>query len=253
MTTFYKLHGAGNDFIFFTDVKADPRIVAQLCDRRTGIGADGVVWLYRKNTTMFSWDFYNSDGSSAEMCGNAVRCAVRLIENIYAQKNIELMTLAGTVLGSHDGENISTSFLLAEDTIQEIKNPAGGEFPKGYFLTTGVPHCVIPVTSIENIQLQTEKLIPHIRNPIFGLKGSNLTFAEFQSQPIKTTTLERGVEAFTLACGTGVIATAKVYQTVFKTKEPLQLQSPGGVFKVRFDGLRATLVGPAELVFKGEI
>lgn len=250
---FYKLNGAGNDFIFFINESPQPKKAKRLCDRHTGIGADGVVWLTHLGGKKFKWDFYNSDGSAAEMCGNAARCAMRLIHTEFAQTSMELETAAGTVRGSVVGKEISVSFDLAEAAIQEIKAPAGAKFPKGYFLTAGVPHCVIPVDKPFDLKKHARELAPFIKNKAFGKKGSNLTFANFKSDSPQTVTLERGVDDFTLACGTGVIATARVYQYLKKTKKAISLKTPGGNFTVKFKGLEATLVGKAEFTYKGEL
>jgi len=249
---FYKHHGAGNDFIFFLDTPARPESAEKLCNRHTGIGGDGVVWLQRKIDNQFRWDFFNSDGSAAEMCGNAARCAMRLVEKQFGLKEMELETRAGMVSGRVDGDVVSVSFEIANAPIREIEHPAGKDYPRGYLLTTGVPHCVIPVTKPHALGARTLDLAPFIKNPAFGPGGANLTFANLQAEPVQTVSLERGVEEFTLACGTGVIATARVYQHLNKTTAPLKLQTPGGNFTVNFDGLRATLTGPAEFVFQGE-
>lgn len=257
MTTFYKLHGAGNDFIFFadTETKTESRAdeAKRLCDRHRGIGADGVAWLKHHSGNQFSWEFYNSDGSSAEMCGNAARCAMRLIHKVYHKTEMQLQTLAGVVAGALDGDDIRVSFDVSTSPLREISYPAGKEFLKGYLVTTGVPHCVIPAHRPHDLWPKTQELKAFLKNPDFGVGGANLTFADFQSYPIKTVSLERGVEEFTQACGTGVIATAKVYQYIYNKTGTLQLQSPGGAFKVSFEGTRPHLTGPAELIFKGEL
>lgn len=250
--TFYKLHGAGNDFIFFVDQPSRPETAAALCHRQTGIGADGVVWLERVNGSKFRWHFFNSDGSAAEMCGNAARCAMRLVEKLFDLKEMELDTRAGSVTGKVIGDQIAVSFDIASAPIREIEHPAGKDYPKGYLLTTGVPHCVIPVSKPHALKARTMDLAPFIKNTAFGSGGANLTFANLQAEPVQTVSLERGVEQLTLACGTGVIATARVYQHLNKNTGPLKLVTPGGNFTVSFEGVRATLTGPAEFVFKGD-
>lgn len=255
-TSFYKLHGAGNDFIFFVNTPAQPELAAAFCHRHTGLGADGVVWLNHLGEKRFRWDFFNSDGSPAEMCGNAARCAVRLVEKVFSFKTMELETRAGIVYGeveSGSAPTVAVSFDIASTPLQEIANPVGADFPKGYLLTTGVPHCVIPTARPHELGARAKEFASFLKNKAFGPHGANLTFADMQSHPVRTVTLERGVEDFTLACGTGVIATAKVHQHLYKKNEPLKLQAPGGAFTVFFAGHRATLSGPAEFVFKGEI
>lgn len=249
--TFYKLHGAGNDFIFFLDTPARPETAVAICDRHSGVGADGVVWLHRESSGRFRWDFYNSDGSAAEMCGNAARCAMRLVEKQWGLKEMELATRAGIVSGRVVGKLISVAFDIANAPIREIDHPVGKDYAKGYLLTTGVPHCVISVTKPHALAARTQDLAPFIKNPSFGAGGANLTFANFQTTPIQTVTLERGVEQFTLACGTGVIATARVHHYLNATNSPLNLETPGGNFTVSFEGVRATLTGPAEFVYSG--
>ncbi len=178
---------------------------------------------------------------------------MKFVQHIYQETETELQTGAGPVFCRMEGSDVTVSFDVAGSPVMEIENPAGLEFPKGYLVTTGVPHCVIPCSSPHQLGSRAQELAGYIANSSFGKGGANLTFADLKSNPVKTITLERGVEEFTQACGTGVIATAKIYNYIFNKTASLQLQSPGGNFKVSFEGLRASLTGPAEIVFKGEL
>ncbi|MCB9072612.1 MAG: diaminopimelate epimerase [Bdellovibrionaceae bacterium] len=253
-TTFYKTQGAGNDFVVFVDfTELTPQNVSQLCDRHKGIGADGVVNLYQISEALFGWDFFNSDGSRAEMCGNAARCVVRLVEKIFGYDEMELKTAAGIVKGRVVGAQVQIELSLEKTSPQKIETPFHGKYPVGYLINSGVPHFVIPIAHPYALKKEEAELAPLIHAPIFGEPGANLTFANLQKHPIETVTLERGVEAFTLACGTGVLATALVAQHLSLNQKNIQLCTPGGSFRVILNDNRAVLEGPAEIVYKGEI
>jgi diaminopimelate epimerase len=253
-TLFYKVQGAGNDFIVFIDKdNITPDMVKSLCHRFTGIGADGVVNLFKISEGLFQWDFYNSDGSRAEMCGNAARCVVKLTAQLYGYEEIDLKTEAGIVRGRTSGENIQVDLILPIAEPQKIEKPFNGKYDVGYLVQAGVPHFVIPVDQPWELGAEENNLAKFIRTPLLGPNGANLTFVNLQTTPLQTVSLERGVEKFTLACGTGVIATARVFMHLYKTEKNIQISAPGGNFVVSFHQSTATLEGPAEIVFKGEL
>jgi diaminopimelate epimerase len=257
---FYKLQATGNDFIFFFASEMTealtPKKISELCSRRTGVGADGVAILHAAGGDWtHRWDFYNSDGGEAEMCGNAARCATLLLE-AKGKKQAAVQTRVGGFKGARaaDGE-IEVIFEIPSGETKELAN-VFGRFPKAYFTNTGVPHCVIPVDQPWALRPRASELAPFIFDKQFLPNGSNLTFVNWQGhEAMETVTLERGVNDFTLSCGTGVIAAAKVFADLNGQGGWRKLKTPGGTLSVFYlPGTRQVhLKGPATLVFKGEL
>jgi diaminopimelate epimerase len=257
---FYKLQATGNDFIFFlaSEMKehlTSEKIVA-LCARQTGVGADGVAVLHEVGGAWtHKWDFYNSDGGEAEMCGNAARCATLLLEQRGA-KHVAVQTRVGGFKGGRaaDGE-IEVIFDIPAGETKELTN-VFGQFPRAYLTNTGVPHCVIPVEKPWDLRPRAKELAPFIFDKLFLPNGSNLTFVNWGGRDaFETVTLERGVNDFTLSCGTGVIAAAKVFADLNEQGGWRKMKAPGGTLSVFYlPGTRQVhLKGPASLVFKGEL
>lgn len=262
---FFKLSGAGNDFIFliedsenfkkFSSVLAQKELrremAISLCKRDHNVGADGLVFLKNLSADRFQWDFYNADGSDAEMCGNAARCAGRLIfDRGLAEKTISLKTLAGEII-CRDGEDISVTMPPA--TRPEAKSfKIEGQEIAGTFVNTGVPHFVLDPRQLLSEPVNFDKIYSGalsmsrlLRNHIaFGSEGTNVTWA-WKSTKCFAVTFERGVEAFTKACGTGAVATGVVLQES-------HVQMPGGELKVHFENLqKPELIGGARIIYQG--
>ena len=287
---FHKLVATGNDFIFFEQNQVFPKEnkslwIQNLCDRKEGIGADGLVIIKPKSrkNRCFSWEFYNNDGSVAEMCGNAARCAAVYLKEIHQVENFELETSMGAITGKYTGpqdcevclplkqeEPIEkTLFLKQTQTLAPWK-------VKGHFIKVGVPHFVIPdddhrldashCLSIQN----APDFLPHKIN--VTLLGKNPDGSH------RMKSFERGVRDFTLACGTGAIASALVLRKLLFQAQPLQkdstentdsqtdkdssypprqsdfsLQTPGGLLKVTLKEEKAILKGSARICFSGTI
>jgi diaminopimelate epimerase len=256
---FYKLQATGNDFIFFLNPEKilKREQIAHLCDRRFGIGADGLVVL--KSTASpdsFEWTFYNADGGEAEMCGNAARASARLLWHIYKKEKTHVKTMKSSFEGQAlDPQKISIEFSLASPKITQIQNLFEGRFSTGFFTNTGVPHCVIPVEKISQITDRAQELKKYIFDPHFGPAGSNLTFMSVQNENLlEAVTLERGVNDFTLSCGTGVIAAALIYKMNNANLSPVSVKTPGGELVVEFlKSEKVRLAGPAEIVYEGRL
>lgn len=253
---FEKLVGAGNDFVFILEKDLPtnterPTMVAKACQRNFGIGADGVAIIKEVDLSShhFQWDFYNSDGSSAEMCGNAARCAVRFIANHYNISDCLIETAAGAVCGKIDDDKIEVSWELHSDKMVEVNvDLENFKTFQGFYINTGVPHFVIANSTRE---VTPEDCLEIQRHPRFGQSQTNVTLLETSDQGVNLTkTFERGVKGFTLACGTGVIASAFVLQKEHRQDEYF-LQAPGGDLSVQLNGAKVTLRGPADLVFTG--
>ncbi len=254
---FEKLVGAGNDFVFalHKNIPKDldrSTFAKQICNRNTGIGADGLVIIHELETERFAfvWDFYNSDGSKAEMCGNAARCTVLFIHEHYQTDQCEFETMAGLVKGHYTPGHIEVSWKLTSDKMAEVDlDLENFKSFKGYYINTGVPHFVIH-NQLNEISLKDCAEIQ--AHPKFGKEQTNVTLLDSLEDGVNSTkTFERGVKDFTLACGTGVIASAFVLQSQ-KKEDIYHLEAPGGSLSVKIDGTKVTLIGPAQRVFKGE-
>ncbi len=256
MIPFDKLVGAGNDFVFIhhSDLpeSIDRRLLAQeICHRNSGIGADGLVILHRgEPANLFVWDFYNRDGSKAEMCGNAARCTVLFIHKHFQLNRCEFKTLAGTVQGAFNPGHIEVQWSLASEKMAELSiDLENFKTFKGFYINTGVPHFVLH-NHVNEVTLQDCAEIQ--AHPRFGEDQTNVTLLDSDEDGVhKTKTFERGVKSFTLACGTGVIASAFVLKNI-EEKDVYQLQAPGGVLSVKISGDSVTLIGPADFVFSGQ-
>jgi diaminopimelate epimerase len=258
----YKLVATGNDFIFVDARKALPSAFAsveravfarKICDRHFGVGADGLVFVEDKGG--LSWDFYNSDGSHAEMCGNATRCMGRWANLIVGVPGVEFMTAAGLVRTKIEANLIASELPFVKADIKQFSF-GGDKKREAFFVNTGVPHAVVDIDSISRAADDREALSALRFHPITGLRGANVTFLETISKTeFRTVTFERGVEGFTLSCGTGVLAAAAVGLSRAGGAMDAQLETPGGKLTVHYGlGFKGvTLTGPAELIFSIEM
>ncbi len=254
---FFKLQATGNDFVF---VIKPPNLltatdIRKMCDRHFGVGSDGLVILQPTASPQeYRWTFYNPDGSEAEMCGNAARAATALVYHLYQQKEVRVQTKVGFFRGRVETAQMTTIEMeLPPVSIRKIASLFSGKFAEGYLTNTGVPHCVIPVADLEKIKKQAQELAPFIFDSEFGTQGANLTFYSVSAEnSLQVVTLERGVNDFTLSCGTGVIAAAQVYSQLEKKNSQISVQTPGGSLWVDFASLQnAKLKGEAQFVFEG--
>ncbi|MCA0430973.1 MAG: diaminopimelate epimerase [Bacteroidetes bacterium] len=254
---FYKYQGTGNDFILLNNLSGTINLTYEqvkfLCDRRFGIGADGLMLIETQPDFDFKMVYYNSDGNLSSMCGNGGRCIVAFAKhlNLINQKCTFL-----AVDGPHDAtlENDNVVALKMND----VKNiEVGADF---YFLNTGSPHYVKFVEGIENYDVFNNGKI--IRNSDrFIEEGTNVNFIEKLDNELFVRTYERGVENETYSCGTGVTAAAIIAALtgVSNTKNNCLIKTLGGNLEVTFDKVleqnfyNIWLKGPANLVFKGTI
>lgn len=263
---FTKMHGAGNDFILIDNREgkvrlARPQIMA-LCDRHRGVGADGVILLKRsEGKADWAWDFYNNDGSNGEMCGNGARCFARFVQRQTAwRKNVmSFETGAGIITALFQGARVTVNLTEPEDLrVNETLRLSGGPVTV-HSVNTGVPHAVLFVPEADKAMLQ--QLGPEIRHHArFAPKGTNVNFVQvLGANHIRVRTFERGVEGETLACGTGVSASALVSARVHNFRSPVKVTvESGDQLEVAFDGedgvfSNVHLTGPAEFVFDGTV
>jgi len=192
-----KYSASGNDFVIFHTFKKEDRssLAKELCDRQNGIGADGLIVILPHNEYDFEWQFYNADGSVAEMCGNGSRAAMHYAyTNGLAPKKMRFLTLAGVILGEVEGDVVEsqlTKHKLLKDTFEE----EGFEWK---LYDTGVPH-LVTISSIDKFDKALAKKMREKYN-------ANVNFAEVKNSKLYVRTFERGVEDETLACGTGMCA-----------------------------------------------
>lgn len=255
--TFYKYQGTGNDFVMVdnrTDVfpKNNTKLIKRLCDRRFGIGADGLILLENDPRADFRMVYYNSDGNESTMCGNGGRCLVAFAKHLGIIENeADFIAI--------DGPHHAT---VAEDNLVslQMKDVNNVTVYEDYvYLDTGSPHHVEMVDDLDTMDVK--KIGAAIRySGSYGEKGSNVNFVNQQeTDKFSVRTYERGVEDETLSCGTGVTAVAIAMKVLGKTDaDIIKLSTPGGQLEVSFlqDGKQfkeVFLTGPAVFVFKGTI
>src|SRR5437773_7217660 len=265
MLRFTKMNGAGNDFILIDnragEVHLDRSRIAHLCDRHRGVGADGVLLLENgSNNADFRMRYFNADGGEAEMCGNGARCFARFANKIAgAQKRISFETPAGVISAKLIDDLVTLQMTEPTDLRLEVKVHLADEDKTVHFINSGVPHVVIPVSRLSDIDIRREGAA--IRNHrMFLPKGTNVNFVEKRGpKKIAVRTYERGVEDETLACGTGVVASALIFAATESVSTPIDVLVRGGnELQVGFEktGMQfknVTLTGPAEFVFEGMI
>ena len=254
--TFAKYQGAGNDFIIIDNRKnilnpGDSKRIKQLCDRRFGIGADGLMMLYDHKGVDFEMKYFNSDGYEGTMCGNGGRCIVMFAEKI---KLIKQNARFKTNDGVHTAEITDTTVRLRMNDVKTIK-----KFGDSYLIDTGSPHYITFRKNIDNIDVFNEgrKLR---NNQQFKPHGTNVNFVKVQTNGISVRTYERGIENETLSCGTGAVAAAIVsaYSGQIDSNN-VPVKTRGGILNVSFrttdKGFFSDIIleGPAVFVFEGEI
>ena len=256
MVIFSKYQGAGNDFIVIDNRKQhftpEVQAVKKICDRHFGIGADGLILLETRNETPFM-RYFNCDGNESTMCGNGGRCFAA-----YAKK----VGLAhGTSFDFQGIDGLHTATFNSDGTIKlkMIDVNSIELIDDSYFINTGSPHYVTMVRDVNIVDVDSEgRLIRQSVN--FNNGGTNVNFLqEISPGRIKIRTYERGVEAETLACGTGATASAIAYSHYFEiNRSPVEVEVSGGFLKVYFEQtgnkyFNIWLEGPAVEVFEGTI
>ncbi len=254
---FYKYQGTGNDFVMIdnrqnTFPKNNTKLIERLCDRRFGIGADGLILLENDNSTDFKMVYYNSDGNESSMCGNGGRCLVAFAKKMNVINN-------ETTFIATDGLHHAT---VSENGIVSLQMKDVDEvaiYSDYVFLNTGSPHHVALVDDLEHFDVATNGA--KIRySDLYGKAGSNVNFVkQISENHFAVRTYERGVEDETLSCGTGVTAVAIAMNATGKTSaSKIKLDVQGGKLEVSFKKSNEVyssvhLIGPATFVFEGEI
>ena len=254
---FFKYQGTGNDFVILDnrDNKYDgltAKQVKQICGRRFGVGADGLMLLNKHAELDFEMVYFNADGNESSMCGNGGRCLVQFAKNQGMHKSTyQFMAIDGKHEADIDMHNIVRLKMKDVDKVA---------YHSGYaVLNTGSPHFVKFATNVEDIDVvETGHEIRYSK--AFAAEGINVNFVETTDEDsIFVRTYERGVEDETLSCGTGVTASALMNAHNEKGFNRVEVKTPGGHLSVEFNKIddehfdNIWLCGPAEFVYKGEI
>jgi len=255
---FYKYQGAGNDFILVDNRQNivnhhNPELIAKVCDRRFGVGGDGMMFLQLKEGYDFEMVYYNSDGQPSSMCGNGGRCMVAFAKYMgVINGETEFLAVDGPHYAkiTDEGNWVSLQVINAEPVKRDGYD---------YVLNTGSPHYIQLTTDLANKDVYRDGYAIR-NNATYAAKGINVNFVEPMNEGYFVRTFERGVEDETYACGTGVTAVALAMAV--HNKQTGHITTPikvlGGNLNIRFDydGTEFSdifLEGPAERVFEGEI
>lgn len=277
---FTKLSGAGNDFILF-DKKINPDLrlnndtIQKICNRNTGIGADGVLIINENAVADFSLNYFNADGSSGTLCANGSRCAIHYAYNFdWIKSKIVKFVFNNEFYSGEVIENEIVKFILPspKNMKYNFKVKTFNQLINASFVDTGSPHVVIEIQHVLRNFKDLSSFYNDINNfPVFELgkeirfhkdflpNGVNVNFIKVDDDVIKIRTYERGVENETLSCGTGTVASAVVINKVKKINPPLKfIAKSGDTLIVDFavesgEYKNISLTGPAKIIFKGEI
>ncbi len=251
---FQKYHGTGNDFVMIDNRLgqfdgSNQVLIAKLCDRHFGIGADGLILLEKSEKHDFSMRYYNADGLEGSMCGNGGRCTVHFAKSLgIVEQKTTFEAVDGLHFATINGDIVSLQ-MADVDKIEKFDNHS--------FLNTGSPHHVEIVENVMDFPVFEIGKAKRYGSPYFE-KGSNINFVEaIDNKTFKLRTYERGVENETLSCGTGATATAiAMYETGRTKSNKVELQVMGGKLEVSFEKVGNTyqnvfLTGKATFVFSG--
>lgn len=269
---FTKMNGAGNDFVVIDCMREPARLdasrIALLCDRKHGVGADGVLLLEPDEEYDFRMRYFNRDGGEAEMCGNGARCLARYFAiresgvAPAAEETVRFMTAAGAMQARIAGNRVALKMPDASRLTLNISLQVENREQIVHFIDTGVPHAVVHHADADALEDEFVDTVGRALrlHPRFQPDGCNVNFASTgPNGVIQIRTYERGVEQETLACGTGSVATAIVFAHLGLTAPPARLFTRGGdelrvSFELHPDGARnVVLDGPAEINFRGTI
>jgi diaminopimelate epimerase len=262
---FLKVSGTGNDFIIVLNLKDEynynwSNLACILCRRRFSVGADGLVVLEKSKKADARMKIFNPDGSEAEMCGNAARCAAGVLvrERITSSNNVNLETLSGIITAEVKGNNVKIKMTQPHSFRDEVHIRINSIDYKGGFINTGVPHAVFFVKDVKKIDLLN--VAPKIRHDKqFQPEGTNVNFVQVLSNgSISVRTYERGVENETYACGTGAVASSIIGHLKGLLQEKrIKVLTKGGELSVELEEINGEiknvyLESPVKIVYSAE-
>lgn len=263
---FFKMSGSGNDFIIIDnrnnviEEKDLTTFITKVCTRRMSVGADGFILIENCDSADFKWQFFNSDGSRAEMCGNGARCAARFAHmNKIAGQSMSFVTDAGMVHAQVIDDRVKVNMMDPSDCKYDYQIELKGGPLTVSSLNTGVPHVVIMTGDIEGVDVAgTGREIRFHEH--YAPAGTNVNFITgVKNKTIHIRTYERGVEGETLACGTGSIASALVAAHKNKVESPVNVITRSkGVLTIYYKQDKEKfhdiyLEGDARVIYKGEL
>jgi diaminopimelate epimerase len=257
---FYKMSGSGNDFILVDNraniIQAElaPELARNLCRRKVSVGADGLILIENDDEVDFRWNFFNADGSKAEMCGNGGRCVARLANMLgICGSSLSFRTLAGLIHAEVSGSRVKLQMTEPRDLRLDMELELNGQRFNTHFVNTGVPHTVFILDGPEILEKQEvvgqgRKVRFHSQ---FAPAGTNVNFiAVLGEQALALRTYERGVEDETLACGTGATAVALVGAAKGMVRPPVAVHTKSGeTLTIYFDPKE---ILPQEVYMEGE-
>lgn len=256
MTAFYKYQGTGNDFVMIDDrnetFPINPNLIAQLCHRRFGIGADGLILLRNHAEYDFQMLYFNADGGEGSMCGNGGRCTVRFAHDLGIIED-------STRFLAVDGEHLAS--VCEEEIFLKMQDVSVIEHHQDYdFMNTGSPHYVTYFSDLQTLDVYEKGHQIRYADEWVARGGTNVNFVEIlNSETLFVRTYERGVEDETYSCGTGVTACALSAYFRQGIQEPINIRTLGGNLRVSFTATAENtfeniyLIGPAKRVFEGQI
>jgi diaminopimelate epimerase len=261
---FWKMHGAGNDFILVDDRSETFPLsktgrMAEMASRRTGIGCEGIILIQPSARADLRMRFFNPNGEEVEMCGNGARCFARLASEIgAAPASMTIETVAGILAAEAKDDVVRLQMTPPHGWILEQDLDVNGTGLCVSAVNTGVPHAVVEVDDLDGCDVVgLGAALRH--HEAFAPAGTNADFIRIDDpQSLSVRTYERGVEAETLACGTGIVACALVAARLGRVTPPVRVAAASGdVLTVEFrltadSAEEVTLSGPAVHVFKGE-
>jgi diaminopimelate epimerase len=266
---FTKMSGTGNDFIIidhrqaFLSQEEMSAFARAVCRRKFSVGADGLILIENDENADFRWQFFNGDGSQAEMCGNGARCAARFAyAKGIAPANMSFLTVAGEIRAEVAGEEIKLAMTPPENLVLNRQVELDGSSTIVHSVNTGVPHAVIFVKN--NSHTQVKEWGHSIRfHEIYQPAGTNVNFVEvINENEIHVRTYERGVEDETLACGTGAVASAIIAALQEEVASPVRVTTSGGEIltiyfrintQIDIEISDVCLEGPAHFIYEGEL
>jgi len=267
---FVKMNGAANDFIMVDNRAGSIRLagdaVARLCDRRRGVGADGLILIEPARGYDFYMHYYNADGGEEVMCGNGARCAAHFAATLGLGANgapgtsLRFMTGSGAIDAVVSGDRISMSMMDAREMRRNIRSAVAPPGASLHFMVVGTRHAVVPMDDVTTLTADdVMKFGRALRyDAAFAPAGANVNFASLAPDGrMHLRTYEKGIEGETFACGTGSVASAVIFAHDGRVKSPVQVvQHSGDVLVISFEpdaqgAGRVRMEGPARVSFRG--
>ena len=266
MLKFWKMNGAGNDFVVLDNRDGENSLsgaqIERLCNRQRGVGADGLLAVEpAQNGADFRMRYYNADGGEAEMCGNGARCFGRFLNFLHdgSLEKTTFETIAGVITAEFFGENVRVQLSPPFDLKMEATH-VGDANLTAHSVNTGVPHAVVFVDDLPGLDIVKVGAATRYHD-YFAPKGTNANFVQVNAPgDLSIRTYERGVENETLACGTGMAACAIIHHQLTSAASPIKVTVAGGdTLEIGFEHLgddryeNVTLLGPADFTFEGQL